>query len=117
MECDRCRFEGCTLPGLGLDTDAERPCGEGDTSHSHACVCCGKVHLCAWPSSDCRWCHLGEFRCPACPNCPCQHRHTGPTLHDGSARCFDCGARVQPRLWAVPGMGAWLSPHHPGSGL
>ena len=29
MTCDRCRFEGCTLPGLGLETDAERPCGEG----------------------------------------------------------------------------------------
>ena len=76
MTCDRCRFEGCTLPGLGLETDAERPCGEG-----------------------------------------CEHRNTGPTLPDGCAMCLDCGVRVQPRLWAVPGLGAWLSPHYPGSGL
>ena len=29
MTCDRCRFEGCTLPGMGLETDSARPCGEG----------------------------------------------------------------------------------------
>ena len=39
----------------------------------------------------------------------CEHRNTGPTLPDGCAMCLDCGVRVQPRLWAVPGLGAWLS--------
>ena len=32
LKCDRCRFEGCTLPGLGLETGAERPCGEGSAA-------------------------------------------------------------------------------------